>query len=75
MAMQNPPKPSSKRQPESEPETFAEALRLIQEDAHAKGVDKLTMEEIDAEIAAVRREEQERQSGTISLNEGLKGRR
>lgn len=36
-------------------------LKEIQEEARAKGLDKLSMEEIDAEIAAVRRERRERQ--------------
>jgi len=36
-------------------------LKEIQEEARAKGLDKLTMEEIDAEIATVRRERRERQ--------------
>src|SRR5258708_6750960 len=36
-------------------------LRDIQQDAKRKGLDKLTMEEIDAEIAATRRERRERQ--------------
>ena len=42
------------------PETLAEALELLRQDAEAKGVDKLTMEEIDAEIAAHRREQREK---------------
>lgn len=37
-------------------------LREIQEEAKTKGLDKLTMAEIDAEIAAARREKRERQS-------------
>jgi hypothetical protein len=37
------------------PSTLAEAVRLLREDARAKGTDKLTMREIDAEVAAVRR--------------------
>jgi hypothetical protein len=44
-----------------EPKTLAEALELIREDARAEGVDKLTMEEIDAEIAAYRREQREKE--------------
>ncbi len=36
-------------------------LKDIQDDAKRKGLDKLTMEEIDAEISAVRRERRERQ--------------
>src|SRR5213593_1874864 len=35
-------------------------LKAAWEDAKRKGVDKLTMREIDAEIAAVRREQKER---------------
>ena len=41
------------------PKNLAEALHWIREDAQAKGTDKLTMEEIDAEIAAYRREKHE----------------
>jgi hypothetical protein len=44
-------------------ETFAPApdwLKKCQDDAKRKGLDKLTMEEIDAEIAASRRERRER---------------
>ncbi len=37
-------------------------LKDIQDDAKRKGLDKLTMEEIDAEISAVRRERRERQA-------------
>jgi len=37
-------------------------LKSIQEDARRKGVDKLTMAEIDAEVAAARRERRERQT-------------
>jgi hypothetical protein len=37
-----------------------EWLRSIQQDAKEKGVDRLTAEEIDAEIAAARRERRER---------------
>ncbi len=44
-----------------EPKTIAEALRWLQEDAKAKGTDKLTMEEIIEEIAAYRSEERERE--------------
>ena len=35
-------------------------LKEIQEDAKRKGLDKLTMSDIDAEIAAARRERRER---------------
>lgn len=44
-----------------EPNTLREALRLLQEDAKAKGTDKLTMEEINEEIAAYRREQREQE--------------
>ena len=37
------------------PGTLAEAVSLLREDARAKGTDKLTMREINAEVAAVRR--------------------
>lgn len=37
-----------------------EWLRSIQQDAKEKGVDRLTAEEIDAEIASARRERRER---------------
>jgi hypothetical protein len=37
------------------PSTLAEAVHLLREDARAKGTDKLTMREINAEVAAVRR--------------------
>jgi len=47
---------------ELEPKTFAEALQLLREDAKAKGVDKLTMDEINEEIAAYRREKREKES-------------
>jgi hypothetical protein len=40
----------------SPPTTLAEALRLLREDAHEKGTDKLTMREINREIEAARRE-------------------
>jgi prevent-host-death family protein len=36
-------------------------LKDIQQDAKRKGLDKLTMRDIDAEIAAARRERRERQ--------------
>ena len=44
-----------------ESKTLKEALRLLQEDAKAKGTDKLTMEEIIEEIAAYRREKREQE--------------
>ena len=37
-------------------------LKDIQDDARRKGLDKLTMSEINAEIAAARRERRERQT-------------
>jgi hypothetical protein len=37
-------------------------LKAIQADAKRKGLDKLTMEEIDVEIAAARRERRERRT-------------
>ena len=46
---------------EEEPKTLKEALRLLQEDAKAKGTDKLTMEEIIEEITAYRREKREQE--------------
>lgn len=36
-------------------------VKELRDDARLKGLDKLTMEEIDAEIAAARRERHERQ--------------
>jgi len=36
------------------------ALKALQEDAKRKGLDKITMEEINAEIAAARREKRTR---------------
>lgn len=48
--------PDQRSSNDNEPKTLAEALRLLQEDAKAKGVDKLTMRQINAEIAAYRRE-------------------
>ncbi|HEY6253336.1 MAG TPA: hypothetical protein VI685_25550 [Candidatus Angelobacter sp.] len=36
--------------------TALTALKALQEDAKRKGLDKLTMEEINAEVAAYRRE-------------------
>jgi hypothetical protein len=46
---------------EEEPKTLKEAFRLLREDAKAKGTDKLTVEEIDEEIAAYRREQREQE--------------
>jgi Arc/MetJ-type ribon-helix-helix transcriptional regulator len=37
------------------PGTLAEAVRLLREDARLKGTHKLTLREINSEIAAVRR--------------------
>jgi len=37
------------------PANFAEAVRLLREDARQKGADKLTARDVSAEIAAVRR--------------------
>jgi Arc/MetJ-type ribon-helix-helix transcriptional regulator len=44
-------------QPPSQPATFAEALRLVREDARLKGANRLTQKEINAEIAAYRRQQ------------------
>ena len=41
--------------PMSAPATLAEAIRLLGEDARERGVNTMTMREINAEIAAVRR--------------------
>lgn len=60
MSTSNSPIDDDKVLTEGEPKTFKEAIRLLREDAKAKGSDKLTMEEIDAEIAASRREEREK---------------
>jgi hypothetical protein len=40
--------------PSVEANTLAEALRLLRDDAAAKGTSKLTKREIDSEIAAAR---------------------
>ena len=40
----------------SKPITALTALKALQEDAKRKGLDKLTMDEINAEIAAYRQE-------------------
>lgn len=50
-----------KNQCTSKPKALKEALRLLQEDAKAKGTDKMTMEEIIEEIAAYRREKREQE--------------
>lgn len=44
-------------QPPAQPATLAEALRLVRDDARRKGASRLTQEEIDAEIAAYRRQQ------------------
>jgi prevent-host-death family protein len=44
-------------------ERFAANLRKMQEHAARQGLDKMTMEEIDAEIAAARKERRERNAG------------
>lgn len=47
-------------QPQTQPATLAEALQLVREDARQKGTDRLTQKEINAEIAAYRRQHQGR---------------
>jgi Arc/MetJ-type ribon-helix-helix transcriptional regulator len=42
------------------PKNLAEALFLLREDAKRKGTNKMTMREINAEIAAYRRERREK---------------
>ena len=44
------------------PKNYAEAVRWLQQDARAKGMDQMTMEEIDAEIAACRFEQREKEA-------------
>ena len=44
-------------------ERFAASVRKLQEHAVKHGLDKMTMEEIDAEIAAARKERRERNAG------------
>ena len=61
--------PVSAKQPESEPKTFRDALQSIREDAKAKGTDKLTMREINAEIAAVRHAEKAKRKQIVRANE------
>lgn len=39
------------------------ALKALQENAKRKGLDKMTMEEIDAEIAAYHREKRQKENG------------
>lgn len=43
---------------------FGAAVEAIQRHAREQGLDKMTMEEIDAEIAAARRERRERAKGS-----------
>ena len=47
-------------QPQAQPSTVAEALRLVREDARQKGTNRLTQKEINAEIAAYRVQQQGR---------------
>jgi response regulator of citrate/malate metabolism len=44
-------------QPPVQPATLAEALQLVRDDARQKGTSRLTQKEIDAEIAAYRRQQ------------------
>lgn len=44
-------------------ERFAATVRKMQQQAVAQGLDKMTMDEIDAEIAAMRKERRERSAG------------
>ncbi len=46
----------------TEPKTLKEALQLLREDAHAKGTDKMTMEEIIEEIAGIAGENREQEN-------------
>jgi CopG family transcriptional regulator / antitoxin EndoAI len=45
-------------QPQTQPAALAEALRFVRADARRKGTSRLTQKEIDAEIAAYRRQQQ-----------------
>ena len=45
-------------------ERFAENVRKIQQRSVEQGLDKMTMEEIDAEIALMRKERKERSAGS-----------
>ena len=44
-------------QPPVQPATLAKALHLVRDDASQKGTSRLTQKEIDAEIAAYRRQQ------------------
>lgn len=44
-------------QPQVQPATLAEALQLVREDARQKGTSRLTQKDINAEIAAYRRQQ------------------
>lgn len=44
-------------------ERFAATVRKMQQHAVEQGLDKMTMDEIDAEIAAMRKERRERNAG------------
>lgn len=44
-------------QPSVQPATLAEALQLVRDDARQRGTSRLTQREIDAEIAAYRRQQ------------------
>ena len=50
------------------------ALKALQEDAKRKGLDKMTMEEINAEIAAYRREKRVK-SSKMSVREMIRAGR
>lgn len=45
-------------------ERFAESVRKLQQRSVEQGLDKMTMEEIDAEIALARKERKERSAGS-----------
>jgi prevent-host-death family protein len=45
-------------------ERFAATVRKMQQQAAEQGLDKMTMDEIDAEIAAARKERRERNAGS-----------
>ncbi|MEW6646286.1 MAG: type II toxin-antitoxin system prevent-host-death family antitoxin [Pseudomonadota bacterium] len=45
-------------------ERFATTVRKMQQQALEQGLDKMTMDEIDAEIAAMRKERRERNAGS-----------
>ena len=50
-----------KQTTQDEPKTLKEALKLLREDAKAKGVDRLAVDDINKEIAAYRREKLEQE--------------